>query len=64
MSECLAGADLIVGFLDFFLGCCARYPEDLVEVLLIADKGTCVKGQCADSMGGFETWEVTNKVKG
>lgn len=48
-------ADLVVSFLDLFLGCCARYTKDLVEVLLTANRGTCVKGQCGDSMGRFDT---------
>lgn len=39
------GADLVVGFLDLFLGRCARYAKDLIEVLLAASWGTCVKGQ-------------------
>lgn len=52
---CQAGTDLVVGFLDLFLGGRARYPKDLVEVLLAASRGTCVKGVCAESMGRFET---------
>lgn len=54
-SVCQAGADLVVGFLDLFLGCCARYAQDLVEVLLAAGRGTCVKGR-------FDTCKVGKRV--
>lgn len=51
MNVCQTGANLVVGFLDLFLGRSARHVEDLVVVLLAADGGTCVEGQCADSIG-------------
>lgn len=51
MNACQAVADLVVSFLDLFLGCCAWHAEDLVEVLLAASRGTCVKGQFVDNMG-------------
>lgn len=45
-----AGPDLVVGFLDLFLGRCTRHTENLVEVLLAASRGAGVEGQRGGSM--------------
>lgn len=54
-----AGTDLVVGFLDLLLCCCARYPKNLVKVLFAAGRGTCVKGLSVDSVWWFEAWNCS-----
>lgn len=51
VKACQAGANLVVGLLDFLLRGCTRYTEDLVEVLLAACRGTCVKRERRARMG-------------
>lgn len=50
MSERQEATDLVVGFLDVFLGGFAGHPQDLIEVLLATGPGAGVKVHCADGV--------------
>lgn len=63
MKTCQTGANLVVGLLDLLLGGCARDAEDLVEVLLAAHRGACVKGERTAPVGRLDSCEVSKEDK-